>query len=168
MPLAVLEPVVECGECEYHAGLAVLEVLTSSQLAGCLEEATARSIAHVIAAGGDASRIDLDVVAEAVQVMHAEGFTYDEHVLARDLLAIDGAALHAALRPLTDELTAHGKQGFLHRLIGVALADGALTRQEEAALVEIGVALGMAAPHINGVLAAATDVGAVSRRPGGY
>jgi tellurite resistance protein len=59
------------------------------------------------------------------------------------------------LRPLVDELTPHGKQGFLHRMVAIALADGAFTRSEQQTLVDIGVALGMAAPHINGVLATA-------------
>jgi hypothetical protein len=39
----------------------------------------------------------------------------------------------------------------------LALADGGLTRREQEALVNIGVGLGMAAPHINGVLATAAN-----------
>ena len=40
-------------------------------------------------------------------------------------------------------------------MVAIALADGAFTRTEQVTLVRIGVDLGMAAPHINGVLASA-------------
>lgn len=157
MPLAILPPTVECAVCGHRASPSVLDVLTSTQLSRCLERATASAIAHVVRAGGDPSRIDLEVVAEAIELMQSEGFLYDEVTLAGDVLDVDPAGLRATLTPLADELTPHGKQSFLHRMVSVALADGELTRAEQAALVDIGAALGMAAPHINGVLAAAAN-----------
>jgi hypothetical protein len=42
-------------------------------------------------------------------------------------------------------------------MVEIALADGQLTINEQQALVEIGAGLGMAAPHINGVLAIAAS-----------
>jgi 16S rRNA A1518/A1519 N6-dimethyltransferase RsmA/KsgA/DIM1 with predicted DNA glycosylase/AP lyase activity len=52
-------------------------------------------------------------------------------------------------------MTAHGKQGFLHRMTAVAMADASITAAQRDAIVEIGCGLGMAAPHINGILAVA-------------
>ena len=156
VPLALLDPAVVCETCDHRAGLGVLDVLTSAALSECLATAMRFAVASIVRAGiDDGSGIGPDVLDEVFDVMLGSGYLYDELVLAGDLTAVDDTIVRRALEPLADELTPHGKQGFLHRMIAIALADGHLNRNEQLALVNIGVGLGMAAPHINGVLATA-------------
>jgi hypothetical protein len=158
VPLATLDPAVECDSCGHLAGLGVLDVLTAEALTNCLATAMRYSAASVVLAGiEDGQDVEPEVLDEVYDAMLAMGYEYDDVVLFGDLAAINDEALRKALRPLVDELTPHGKQGFLHRMTALALADGSLTRREQEALVEIGVGLGMAAPHINGVLATAAN-----------
>jgi len=156
VPLATLDSAVHCDECGHRSGLSVLEVLTASALTECLELAMRYATAAMVKASiADGDGITVEMLDEIFDLMLVSGYQYDEVTLAADLTDIDDTALAAALRPLVEELTPHGKQGFLHRMVGVALADGSLTRTEQLRLVQIGVDLGMAAPHINGVLATA-------------
>lgn len=161
IPLATLDPKVVCHACGHHAGTGVLEVPTAAVLAGYLADAMRHAVVCVVRAGHHtsgataASVIDARVIDAVVEVMIGAGYDYDERALARDLQLTDDAEVPARLGLLADELTAHGKQGFLQRMVAIAIADGALTRREQEALVRIGVGLRMAAPHINGVLAVA-------------
>ena len=156
VPSAMLDPMVECEACGHRSSTAVLEVLTSAALTACLAEAMRRSVASVVRAGiGDGHGMSPDVLDAVLDVMITGGYEYDEFELAGDLAAAGEDVVRTALRPLVDELTPRGKQSFLHRMLAIALADGPLGRGEQRALVQIGVELGMAAPHINGVIATA-------------
>ena len=156
VPLATLDGAVECDDCAHRSGLTVLEVLTAGALTECLARAMRYAAAAMVKASiTDGDGITTGMLDEVFDLMIVSGYVYDEMTLATDLSTIDDDALAGALRPLVDELTPHGKQGFLHRMVAIALADGALTRSEQHTLVAIGVGLGMAAPHINGVLASA-------------
>jgi uncharacterized tellurite resistance protein B-like protein len=156
MPLAALDGAVDCDTCGHRASLAVLEVLTASALAECLELAMRYATASMVKASvADGDGITTEMLDEIFDLMIVSGYEYDEITLAADLSAIDDHALTAALRPLVEELMPHGKQSFLYRMVAIALADGELTHTEQTTLVRIGVDLGMAAPHINGVLASA-------------
>jgi hypothetical protein len=156
VPLAMLDGAVDCNSCGHRSGLAVLEVLTASALSECLATAMRYATASMVKASiADGDGITMEMLDEIFDLMIVSGYEYDEVTLANDLSAIDEYVIAGALRPLVEELTPHGKQGFLHRMVAIALADGALTRTEQMTLVQIGVDLGMAAPHINGVLATA-------------
>jgi len=156
VPLAALDGAVDCDTCGHRASLSVLEVLTASALTDCLALAMRYAVASMVKASvADGDGITTEMLDEIFDLMIVSGYRYDELTLAADLSAIDDGVMTGALRPLVDELTPHGKQGFLHRMVAIALADGELTRTEQMTLVRIGVDLGMAAPHINGVLAAA-------------
>ena len=153
IPLATLDGAVQCDDCGHRCGLSVLEVLTAKALTECLQVAVRYATAAMVKASiADGDGITIDMLDEIFDLMLVSGYEYDEMTLAADLTDIDDTALTAVLRPLVEELTPHGKQGFLNRMVAVALADGALTRTEQITLVNLGVALGMAAPHINGVL----------------
>lgn len=156
VPLATLDSAVDCDTCGHRSGLAVLEVLTASALTQYLATAMRYATASMVKASiADGDGVTTEMLDEVFDLMIVSGYQYDELTLANDLSAVDESALAGALRPLVEELTPHGKQGFLHRMVAIALADGALTRREQMTLVQIGVDLGMAAPHINGVLASA-------------
>jgi hypothetical protein len=96
-----------------------------------------------------------DVADAAVAIIAADGQGYDRDQLASDVTGLDDIDTVTRVRRLDDELTAHGKQSFLHRMASLSLVDGPMTANEQQALVQIGVALGMSAPHINGVIAVA-------------
>jgi len=156
VPLATLDSAVHCDTCGHRAGLSVLEVLTATALTECLATAIRYAAAAMVKASvADGDGITIDMLDEVFDLMLVSGYEYDEMTLAADLADVDDAALTAVLQPLIEELTPHGKQGFLHKMVAIALADGALTRHEQLTLVQVGAALGMAAPHINGVLASA-------------
>jgi hypothetical protein len=153
VPLAKLDPVVECRTCRHRAGIGVLTVPTAAALGDMLERAMRHAIATIVRHGGNMP--STDAARFAVAMMRTSGFPYDRASLDLDLdqLTDQGTAPH--VRPLADELTAHGKQSLLHRLHALAALTGGPIAAQHTALVRIGVALGMAAPHINGVLAAA-------------
>jgi hypothetical protein len=158
LPLAKLESVVECDECGYQSGLGLLEIPTADMLAARLEVAMRLAVTSTVRAAAEGAEVpDLDVTDEAVDVMRSSGFQYGADDLRHDLAATSDADVAESLHLLADDLTPHGKQGFLHRMISIALVDGDVSRAEQQALVKIGVALGMAAPHINGILATAAQ-----------
>jgi tellurite resistance protein len=156
VPLATLDPKVECDGCGYQAGLGVLDIPTADQLAEWLTAAMRSAVATVVRAGAEAGgHIADDVRSEAIDVMISAGHIYDQATLNHDVATLIEGDTEMCLRLIRDELSSHGKQGFLQRMIAISLADGELSIEEQRAIVAVGVALGMAAPHINGVLAAA-------------
>lgn len=155
VPLAVLDPMVECDACAHRSGIGVLAVPTSTTLGDMLAQALRHAIASVLRAGDSAAAPTAEAERQAVAIMRNAGFDYDRFDLDRDLALLHDAGTTPMMLPLADELTPHGKQGLLHRLYGLAATSGEPTRAQRELLVRIGVAVGMAAPHINGVLAVA-------------
>ncbi len=154
VPLATLEQVVRCDECDYRCDLGVLDIPTSEVLAMYLDEALRHSVATIVrAAGGVPSATMQDA---AIQTVVANGLGYDADTFRADLVGLDDIDTADRLGRLANELTPHGKQGFLHRMAAVAQVDGSMTVRQLRALVDMGVALRMPAPHINGVVAVAT------------
>jgi hypothetical protein len=95
------------------------------------------------------------VSTRAVETVLEAGYGYSARRLAHDVATMSAAARLDRLSALRHEMTAHGKQGFLHRMTAVAMTDGSITAAQRDAIVGIGCGLGMAAPHINGILAVA-------------
>jgi len=152
-----LDPMIECTECGYRAGTCVLEIPTAAVLATRLEAAMRSAVATMVRAADGPNGNDFDLTDEVVRSMHNAGYHYDAGSLADDLANTDDIETSARLRLLLDDLTPHGKQGFLHRMIAIALADGPISANEHRALERMGVALGMARPHIIGVLGTASQ-----------
>lgn len=150
LPLAMLERVIECDQCGYQCDLGVLEIPTSDVLSAYLSDAVRHSVATIVRAGGIPSA---ETRAAAVAAVRGEGQEYDDERFDQDLVGLDDIDTTDRLRRLDPELTAHGKQGFLHRMAALAQIDGQLLPAQRRALVEMGVALGMSAPHINGIVA---------------
>lgn len=155
VPLATLDHMIECHACRHRAGLTALEVPTTEALAHYLLDATRRSVATMVRASAD--RHDPDVRDAALATMHSAGYAHDDALLDHDVAGLSDDDTAVALARLSDEMTPHGKQSFLHRMATIALADGPLTNREQQRILEIGVALRMAPPHINGVLAVAAN-----------
>ena len=158
IPLATLPGEVVCDACGRQWNLGVLDVPTSSQLTQYLAEALRSSVAFVVRAGRSNAfdfGISATVCDVAVDTLQSNGYEYGETQLHDDVARLDDDTARANLDRLAHELTAHGKQGFLHRMATIARASGEISLRQQRALIEIGVSLGMSAPHINGVLAVA-------------
>lgn len=153
LPLQRLAPMVACAACGQHAGIAVLNVPTSSALEAMLHAALRYAIVSVVRAGRGLGPGNDEVERSAVTVMRNAGFLYDRFDLDDDLRTLNESGTTPHLRPLADELTLHGKQSLLHRLHTLATIDGPMRPAQRDVLLRVGVALGMSAPHINGVLA---------------
>jgi hypothetical protein len=158
VPLATLPNEVECHVCGHRSDLAVLDVPTTEQLAVYLSMAVRSAVAFVVRSGRTNAfdfHVDATVRETAIAIMKAEGHEYPSDQFDDDVANLSDDHARSSLQRLTAELTPHGKQSFLHRMASIALADGPMSAREQHALVEVGVALGMSAPHINGVLAVA-------------
>ncbi len=158
IPLATLPTEIVCKTCGYCNDIGVLDVPTTAQLTEFLEMAVRSSIAVVLRAGwtdGEHRAIPHDASRTALSILAAEGHMYDEQRLIDDMTYLDDHDARASLARLAAELTPHGKQGFLHRMASIAGAEGSIDERRRQALIDIGVSLGMSAPHINGVLAVA-------------
>ena len=153
VPLATLDRVVECDVCMHQCDIGVLEIPTADLLAAYIDDGLRHAVTSVVRAGGTPSD---ETRAAAVEAVRANGHDYDLERFDADLVGLDDIATAERLHRLIDELTPHGKQSFLHRMAAVGQVDSALTPAQRKALVDIGVALGMSAPHINGVIAVAT------------
>jgi hypothetical protein len=153
LPLGEFDPIVVCDECGHASDLGVLDVPTTERLAVIVEEATiAAVVAMVTATTGE----QIPAVSErAVETVLEAGYGYSARRLAYDVATMSAAARLHRFAALRHEMTAHGKQGFLHRMTAVAMTDASITAAQRDAIVEIGCGLGMAAPHINGILAVA-------------
>lgn len=153
LPLGEHDPVVECDDCGHESDLGALDVPTTEQLAGILEQATIAALVTAVRTS-DSGRAG-DVMAAARQALLDVGYGPGQIDLDDAVAALTPDDAHCVVRRLGRELTTHGKQGFLHRIAAVALTGASLTPSSREALVGIGCDLGMAAPHINGVLAVA-------------
>lgn len=153
IPLATLDHVVRCEMCEHRSDIGVLEIPTTDLLAAYVDDALRHSVVTILRAGSGPTAA---ARAAAVATVEADGHDYGLDQLEADLVGLDDTGTRDRLARMTDELTAHGKQSFLHRMAALAQVDGELTPDQHRVLVDIGVALGMPAPHINGVITVAT------------
>lgn len=154
LPLGEHDPQIVCDECGRTSDLGVLDIPTTAQLSTLLRDATVGALVLTIRS---ADRAQTDVVHRAaVRSLREVGFADDEALLDRELTDLTEEVAAERLRRIGRELTAYGKQGFLHRVTAVALAAEPMTPTRRDALAQIGCDLGMAAPHINGILAVAS------------
>jgi hypothetical protein len=123
-----------------------------------LRNALRYSIVSVVRAGRGVGPGNDDVERHAVSVMRNAGYVYDRFDLDHDLRDLSESGTVPHVRPLAEELTPHGKQSLLHKLHTLATIDGTMRPSQRDALLRIGLALGMSAAHINGVIAVGADV----------
>jgi hypothetical protein len=154
VPLGRSEHVISCRVCRHRCDLGVLEIPTMQVLTRLLADATRHAVVTVIRAGeAPGAPPAVEARRRGVETMLANGFDYDDARLDADLTGLDDTDTAEALARLSQEMTSSGKQGFLHRLLAVASADDPITVPQHAALVKIGVVLGMPAEQINELLA---------------
>jgi hypothetical protein len=151
VPLGEHDPVITCDVCGHSSDLGVLDVPTTAQLSTLLREATVAALVLAVRTSEPDDRSA--ALAAATVALDDAGFssilpTFDDAVHC-----LNDIEARVRVRRVGRELTPFGKQGFLHRVAAVGAASGADAARD--ALVQIGCDLGMAAPHINGVLAVA-------------
>lgn len=149
--LGAHESVVVCDACGHTSDLGILDVPTTAQLSTLLSEATCAALVLAVRAtsGARAAR------ESALTVLRETGFDVDDVSFDTQVHELTDDAAQQCLRRIGCELTAYGKQGFLRRVTTVVSTSEPITQQQRDTLVQIGCDLGMAAPHINGVLAVA-------------
>ena len=158
VPLGEHNEIVACDDCGHESDLGALDVPTTDQLAQLLEGATAAALAVAVRsnqASDEARRTE--VRRRAAQVLADAGYRSDDARIDADVISVDDQESCRRFRALGSELTALGKQSFLHRITSVATGGGSLTDDQRASLVEVGNELGMASAHVNGVLAVAAS-----------
>lgn len=153
VPLANLDPMVECHACAHRCGVAVLSVPTAAVLAEMLRTALRHAVATLVRLSTSDPVARDEVERGAVALMRNAGYAYDRFELEDDMDALRDVGTGPHMLQLADELTPHGKQSLLHRLNVIATIDGPARPAQREALIRIGTALGMALPHIHGVLA---------------
>jgi hypothetical protein len=153
IPIGAEDHLVSCNVCRHRCDLGVLDIPTTEVLAVYVANAIRHGVATIVRAGlGPDGRPDEAIARVAVATVVADGHRYDLGRLTADLVGLDDTETTAALRRLANEMTSHGKQGFLHRLAAIAIVDGNLSEPEREALVAMGVALGMPAHRVNDVI----------------
>ena len=155
IPLGEHNPVIVCDDCGHESDVGVLDVPTTEQLAGLLDRATVAALVTAIRSS-DPARTN-EVMAGAEHALRDIGYEPGQVDLDTEVADLTPPEARLHVRRLGRELTTHGKQGFLHRAAAVAMAGGTLDPAARDALVSMGCDLGMAAPHINGVLAVASS-----------
>lgn len=153
IPLGEHDHAVTCDDCGRTSDLGVLDVPTTAQLEAILEDAWVGAL--VAAVRSDDRGDTAELVDRATEVLAESGFDDTAEGFTRSLDAIDRDEVRRRLRRLSPEMTPFGKQGFLHRIAEVVMVDGRLSDRQRTALIGVGADLGMAAPHVNGVLAVA-------------
>ena len=151
VPLGEHDPVVSCDECGHASDVGVLEVPTTAQLATLLREATVGALVLAVRAAEPADRAAARAAASVA--LGDAGFSSELGAFDEALGSLAESEARLRLRRVGHELTAFGKQGFLHRIATVGSASATTSMRD--ALVQIGCDLRMAAPNINGVLAIA-------------
>ena len=146
VPLATLDPVVRCDACGHRSDVGVLEIPTTDLLTVYIDDALRHSAATIVRSGRTPSPAACEA---AVAIVSTTRRDYDLAQFDADLVGLDDIATTERLKRLAPELSAHGKQSFLHRMAALAQIDGEMTVLQWRTLVGLGVALGMPAPHIN-------------------
>jgi len=151
IPIGDEERAVSCAVCRHQFDIGVLEIPTTAQLAVLLERASVSAVAIVVRAStaGEAA----GVIERSIAMLAADGYAYDGARLAAEIDAGTRHRDHRHIRKLRDELTRHGKLGFLHRMRTLVTTDGPLCPAHQEALIAVGGALGVAASHVRGLIA---------------
>lgn len=154
IPLGEHEPEIVCDDCGHTSDLGVLDVPTSSQLSALLLDATIAAL--VLAIRSTNSTNTARARSAATLALAETGFEDAGPRLDDELSDLSNPEARLRLRRLGSDLTAFGKQGFLHRVAAVVSSSDPISIEQRDTLARIGCDLGMAAPHINGILAVAT------------
>lgn len=150
IPLARVGEHVQCQACRTKYVTDVLRQPTTAQMQAALP-AGMRAAATAMLLSGDAGSAAARQRAITMIIgSGAEG--YDETALDQDLEQ-PSESLRAALHRVGTQLTIQAREWYLADVIGIGMADGALTDSERSAAQAIGLDLGMTQAQVVGVVA---------------
>jgi uncharacterized tellurite resistance protein B-like protein len=152
LPLDRVPEHLQCRSCRTRYRPGVLALPTAEAMQEALPVASLAAVTTMLRAGSTASPA---ARLRAIQIVQTAGLTgYDEVALSADLAAADGGGLDisAPLSMLAAHLTPPAPEWFLADVIGVGLADGALSGAERSAARLVAAHLGLSAAQAQDVI----------------
>jgi len=150
IPLNTVGEHVQCATCRTRYVTDVLSLPTTAQMQAALPAGMRAAVSAMLRSGDPSSPVSRQRAIEAVIGSGAEG--YDETALDQDLEQ-PSESLRAALHRVGTQLTIQAREWYLADVIGIGMADGALTDSERSAAQAIGLDLGMTQAQVVGVVA---------------
>ncbi|HZR50357.1 MAG TPA: zinc-ribbon domain-containing protein [Streptosporangiaceae bacterium] len=150
IPLARVGEHVQCQTCRTRYVTDVLCQPTTAQMQAALPAGMRAAAAAMLRSGDVGSPAARQRAITMIIGAGAEG--YDETALDTDLEQ-PSESLRAALHQVGTQLTIQAREWYLADVIGIGMADGALTDTERSAAQAIGLDLGMTQAQVVGVVA---------------
>ena len=141
---------VQCESCRTRYVTDVLRQPTTAQMQAALPAGMRAAAAAMLRSGDAGSPAARQRAITMIIGAGAEG--YDETALDTDLEQ-PSESLRAALHQVGTQLTIQAREWYLADVIGIGMADGALTDGERSAAQGIGLDLGMTQAQVVGVVA---------------
>ena len=145
----VLGEQVKCSTCGTCYRPEVLNTPTSAVFSETLRGAMRVAAIAMLNAGDRANPAARQSAIDAARKGGAPN--YDDTWLDHDLRELDPSTLGEYLAPLSQGLTAQGKEGFVEQIARIGLADGVLNADETQLLESLGAALDISAAHLRGI-----------------
>jgi hypothetical protein len=142
---------VRCTTCATVHPVAVLDVLTSAELAERLVDLT-RMLTVATVRTGDPS--DRAMRRRAVQHVRTAIPDYHQNRLDADMVAVDPASIAVHVAPMADELEVAGKERLVANMVQIALAAHTITSHQRWLLERVGTSLGLTPMHVAGIISA--------------
>ncbi|MCU1370847.1 MAG: hypothetical protein JWO77_2041 [Ilumatobacteraceae bacterium] len=143
---------VRCTTCDERHPTAVLDVMTSAELAERLDALTRILTVMVVRTGDPSDRV---LRRRAVQHVRTAVPGYHQNQLDIDMVALDPATVAPHVEPLADALDTSGKERVVANLVHVALAAHTISSHQRWLIDRVGRSLGLTPVHVSGIIAAA-------------
>lgn len=145
----VLGEQVKCTTCGTCYRPEVLNTPTTAVFSETLRGAMRVAAIAMLTAGDPGSDAARKAVVDAARKSGAAN--YDDTWLDHDLHELDPSTLDDYLAPLSQGLSAQGKEGFIEQVARIGLADGPLNAAETKLLETLGAGLDISAAHLRGI-----------------
>jgi len=156
IPLKVLGESVECESCERSYNESVLTMPTAAQMRDNLADAMRQAVVSMITADGVVDEAEKRAGFEVMQRFSDTPYTMDD--LENDLRELKHGDPASGIGRIAGMLNEHGKESLLAACLEIVFADGTFDESELEKVTQAGVALGMSAAHVKGVITHAKEV----------
>ncbi|MDH3730351.1 MAG: TerB family tellurite resistance protein [Acidimicrobiia bacterium] len=150
IPLKVLGEFIECTSCQSAYDEKVLTMPTSAQIMDNLANATRQAVVSMITADGVVDESEKRVGFEIMQRYSDTPYTMSD--LEEDIRNRKHGDLALRLGEVAGMLNEQGKENLLAACLEIAAADGSIDESELNEVRKAGLALGMSANHVKGVI----------------
>lgn len=155
IPLKVLGEFVECQACRNAYDPKVLTMPTAADMMNNLANGMRQAVVALITADGNVEDAEREVGLAVMQRYTDTPYT-DRH-LDDDLKDLKHGDLSIQLEGVAGMLNDSGKESLVAACIEIAAADGSIDESELAEVKKAGLALGMSAAYVNGVILQARE-----------